>query len=66
MQLWLDGEHLATVELPRRKWSEHRVAVPASAWSPGASVLVLRFERDSDAGNPRDLSVAFDYLEIVP
>jgi hypothetical protein len=89
MELWLDGEHLAALELPRRTWSEHRVAVPASAWSPGASVLTLRFAgggpvpspvagegqgegsgraaaRDPGAGNPRDLSVAFDYLEIVP
>ncbi len=67
LELWLNDRHLATLALPSKKWTEQEVEVPASAWRVGANVLFLRFPRTEEAAkNPRDLSVAFDYLEVVP
>jgi uncharacterized membrane protein len=72
VELWLNETLLTTLELPPG-WSEHEVAVPASTWSTGANVLVLRFGRttapsevDGSSQDHRKISAAFDYLEVVP
>jgi 4-amino-4-deoxy-L-arabinose transferase-like glycosyltransferase len=71
VEMWLNEIRLATLELSPG-WSEHEVAVPASSWSSGANILYLRFGRstipaqlDSGSTEKRNLSAAFDYLEVV-
>ena len=70
LELWLGDARLANLELPAR-WSEHQVEVSAAAWSAGANILSLRFAHSAQpadvvpgSGDGRDLSVAFDYLEL--
>jgi 4-amino-4-deoxy-L-arabinose transferase-like glycosyltransferase len=71
LEMWLNEAPLATLELSQ-SWSEHEVAVPASSWSSGANILYLRFGRstspaqvDSASQDHRNLSAAFDFLEVV-
>ena len=71
LEMRLNEEPLVTLELTQG-WSEHEVAVPASSWSSGANILYLRFGRstapsqvDSGSRDRRNLSVAFDFLEVV-
>ena len=71
LEIWLNETPLATFEL-LPGWNEHEVAVPALSWSSGANILALRFSRstvpaqlDSGSTETRNLSAAFDYLEVV-
>jgi 4-amino-4-deoxy-L-arabinose transferase-like glycosyltransferase len=72
LELWLNEMLLVALELPS-DWSEHEIVVPERSWSKGANILYLRFGRDTspsevDSRSPdhRRLSVAFDYLEVLP
>ncbi len=72
VELWLNETHLATLNLPTQ-WSEHQIEIPASSWNSGANILALRFAHSAQpanvlegSGDSRQLSAAFDYLEIVP
>lgn len=71
LELRLNDGFLASVDLPPT-WSEHQIEVPAAAWSTGANVLYLRFAHSASptevlegSGDPRQLSAAFDYLEVA-
>jgi len=71
LELWLNEVPLATLQLPQG-WSEHEIAVPASSWSTGANILYLRFGRstapsqvDSGSQDHRNLSAAFDFLQVL-
>jgi hypothetical protein len=71
LELWLNETHLATLKL-EEGWSEHEVAIPVSTWSGGANILYLRFARSTvpaqlgtGSTDHRNLSVAFDFLEVV-
>jgi hypothetical protein len=72
LDVWLNERLLAALELPA-DWSEHEIVVPERTWSKGANILHLRFGRntspsevDSRSQDHRRLSVAFDYLEVLP
>jgi len=71
LELWLNETHLAALKL-EEGWSEHEVAIPVSTWSAGANILYLRFARSTvpahlgtGSTDQRDLSAAFDFLEVV-
>lgn len=72
VEVWLNDVQLAALELAE-SWNELQVEVPASAWGPAANILYLRFSRSdrpsevlAGADDPRRLSAAFDYLELLP
>jgi 4-amino-4-deoxy-L-arabinose transferase-like glycosyltransferase len=71
LEIWLNEVPLTTLQLSQG-WSEHEFAVPASSWSTGANILYLRFGRstapsqvDSGSQDHRNLSAAFDFLEVL-
>jgi hypothetical protein len=71
VEIWLNEVPLTTLQL-HQGWSEHEFAVPASSWSTGANILYLRFghstapsQVDSGSQDHRNLSAAFDFLEVL-
>lgn len=71
LEVRLNETPLASLELSPG-WSEHDIAVPVSSWSQGANILYLRFSRSavpaelgSGSTDHRDLSAAFDFLEVL-
>ena len=71
LEVSLNETLLANLELSQG-WSEHEVAAPSSAWSPGANILYFRFSRStvpaelgSGSTDHRSLSAAFDFLEVL-
>ncbi len=72
VELWLNQQHLTTLELLPH-WAEHEIEVPGTTWSRGGNILDLRFAhsaRPADvipgSSDRRNLSAAFDYLEVTP
>ena len=70
IEVQLNSRTLANVELSGG-WSEHEVFAPSSTWQVGANVLTLRFGRSAvpasvvaGSGDRRNLSAAFDFLEV--
>ena len=71
LELSFGQEPIATLELTEG-WNEHEVDIPDSSLGAGPNILYLRFARSTapasvleGSGDNRQLSAAFDYLEIV-
>jgi len=72
VELLLNSVSLKSVEL-KRGWNEIEVSAPAAVWEGGPDILTLRFGRTdtpaevlAGSNDWRNLSAAFDYLEVVP
>ncbi len=71
VEMKLNDFRLTRLELPGG-WSEHEVEIPESAWNTGANILRIHFGRSTvpaevvpGSRDRRNLSAAFDYLEVV-
>ena len=72
LELVLNSVSLKSVEL-KEGWNEIEVSAPAAVWRGGPDILTLRFGRTdtpaevlAGSNDRRNLSAAFDYLEVVP